>query len=73
MKRIVQYVKGRGVYFDLHSDRKIENYIPYVVDMGCDMWNPAQCCNDLGKIKKMYGKQLVIPVVWMTIIWIRLR
>lgn len=60
MKRIVQYVKGRGVYFDLHSDGKIENYIPYVVDMGCDMWNPAQCCNDLGKIKKMYGKQLVI-------------
>lgn len=60
MKRIVQYVKSRGVYFDMHSDGKVELYIPYMVEMGCDMWNPAQCCNDLEMIKKKYGDKLVM-------------
>lgn len=60
MKRIVQYVKSRGVYFDMHSDGKVEMYIPYMVEMGCDMWNPAQCFNDLGEIKRKYGDKLVI-------------
>lgn len=60
MKRIVQYVKSRGVYFDMHSDGKVDLYIPYMVEMGCDMWNPAQCFNDLGNIKKLYGDKLVL-------------
>lgn len=60
MKRIVQYVKSRGVYFDMHSDGKVELYIPHMVEMGCDMWNPAQCCNDLLEIKKKYGDKLVL-------------
>lgn len=60
MKRIVQYVKSRGVYFDMHSCGRIELYIPYMVEMGCDMWNPAQCWNDLEKIKKLYGDKLVL-------------
>ena len=60
MKRIVQYVKSRGVYFDMHSCGKVESYIPYMVDMGCDMWNPAQSLNDLAKIKALYGDKIVI-------------
>lgn len=60
IKRIVQYVKSRGVYFDMHSCGKVEQYIPYMVEMGCDMWNPAQCINDLAKIKKLYGDKIVI-------------
>lgn len=60
MKRIVQYVKSRNVYFDLHSDGKIQMYMPYILDMGCDMWNPAQCCNDLEMIKEKYGDKLVL-------------
>lgn len=60
MKRIVQYVKQRGVYFDMHSCGKVDLYIPYMVKMGCDMWNPAQCLNDLANIKKQYGDKLVI-------------
>lgn len=60
MKKIVDAVHDGGAYFNMHSDGRIEHYIPYMVEMGMDMWNPAQVVNDLAKIKREYGDRLVI-------------
>lgn len=58
MKKIVEATHDGGAYFNLHSDGKIELYMQYIVDMGVDMWNPAQTVNDLVKMKAEYGNQV---------------
>ncbi|MEG2259770.1 MAG: uroporphyrinogen decarboxylase family protein, partial [Oscillospiraceae bacterium] len=60
MKKIVDAVHDGGAYFNMHSDGKIERYIPFMVELGMDMWNPAQTVNDLEMIKREYGSKLVI-------------
>lgn len=60
LKKIVQAVHDGGAYFNMHSDGKIERYIPYMIDAGVDMWNPAQSVNDLPAIKREYGDKLVL-------------
>lgn len=60
MKKIVDAVHDGGAYFNLHSDGRIERYIPDIVAMGIDMWNPAQVVNDLAWIKREYGDRLVL-------------
>ncbi len=60
LKKIVKAAHEGGAYFNMHSDGKIEAYIPFMVEAGVDMWNPAQCVNDLARIKAEYGDRLVI-------------
>ena len=58
MKRIVDAVHDGGAYFNLHSDGRVERYVPYMVEFGVDLWNPAQSVNDLAMIKREYGKHI---------------
>lgn len=60
MKKVVEATHDGGAYFNLHSDGKIEMYMPHIVDIGVDMWNPAQVVNDLVMIKREYGDRLVL-------------
>ena len=60
LKKIVKAAHEGGAYFNMHSDGKIEAYIPFMVEAGVDMWNPAQCVNDLARIKAEFGDRLVI-------------
>lgn len=58
-KKIVDATHDGGAYFNMHSDGKIELYMHHMVDMGMDMWNPAQTVNDLVKLKAEYGNRIV--------------
>jgi len=58
MKKVVDATHDCGAYFNLHSDGKVERYIPYMVQLGMDLWNPAQSVNDLAMIKREYGAKL---------------
>ncbi len=60
LKKIVQTAHDGGAYFNMHSDGRIERYIPYMIDAQVDMWNPAQTVNDVVAIKKEYGDRLVL-------------
>jgi len=60
MKKIVDAAHDGGAYFNMHSDGRVELYIPYMVELGMDMWNPAQSVNDLAWIKREYGDRLVL-------------
>lgn len=60
LKKIVKAAHEGGAYFNMHSDGKIDAYIPYMIEAGVDMWNPAQSVNDLAAIKREYGDRLVI-------------
>lgn len=60
LKKIVKAAHEGGAYFNMHSDGKIDAYIPYMIEAGVDMWNPAQSVNDLASVKREYGDRLVI-------------
>jgi len=54
-KRIYDCLKELGVLINQHSCGKIEDILPDICDMGADIWNPCQPCNDLYMLKQKYG------------------
>jgi len=58
VKKIVDAVHEGGAYFNLHSDGRVDHYVPHMVELGMDLWNPAQTVNDLATIKREYGSKL---------------
>jgi hypothetical protein len=59
-RRVYDAAKKRGIVVNQHSCGKIEELIPDMVEMGADMWNPCQPCNDLRAIKERFGDRLVL-------------
>ena len=57
-KRIYDCMKERGLIVNQHSCGKIESVFGDMVEIGADIWNPCQPCNDLAKLKREYGDQI---------------
>jgi uroporphyrinogen-III decarboxylase len=57
-KRIYQCAKKRGIIVDQHSCGKIESIFGDIVEMGAELWNPCQPCNDLAGLKRKYGGRI---------------
>jgi len=58
-KRWVRELKKSGVYVLFHSDGKMEEIIPDLIDVGIDILNPIQPeCMDTARIKELYGQKL---------------
>lgn len=51
--------KKHGQYIMMHSCGKMIDYLPALIDIGLDAWEPVQPCNDLKYIKREFGKDLV--------------
>ena len=58
LKRIYDAMKAHGVFIDQHSCGFIEPIMGDLCELGADMWNPCQPCNDLVKLKAMHGAQI---------------
>jgi hypothetical protein len=56
-KKLLSFVKSRGKYIELHSCGLNEQYVPYMIDMGIDMWTP-QAINDSDMLKEKYGDKM---------------
>lgn len=61
MKRIVDSCHKRGMKFHLHSCGKIEKFVPYMVEIGIDLWW-GQDINDIVTLSRKYGRDLVMAV-----------
>jgi len=60
-KLIYGYYKDHGVEIIVHhSDSYGENLVPYMVEMGMDVWQGALSTNNIPKIIKEYGGKLTI-------------
>ena len=59
-RKTCQLYKEAGVLTEHHNCGRIEPFIPYIVDMGFDAWDPAQQSNDLYGIKWRFDNKLVI-------------
>jgi len=57
-QRIYDCMKRRGILVNQHSCGKIESILPDLVEMGADLWNPCQPCNDLAALKRRYGGRI---------------
>jgi len=57
-KRIYDAAKELGIIINQHSCGKIEAVFADMVEMGADIWNPCQPCNDLAELKKQYGEKI---------------
>lgn len=58
-KRLFAEYKKYGQYIIMHSCGYMMNYLPELIDIGLDGWEPVQPCNDLAFLKREYGKDLV--------------
>jgi uroporphyrinogen-III decarboxylase len=56
--RIYNCLKDRGVIINQHSCGKIEDVFSDMCEMGADIWNPCQPCNDLKTLKARYGGRI---------------
>jgi hypothetical protein len=57
----VALYKEAGLPAEHHNCGAFEAFVPYIVDMGFNSWNPAQpSFNDLPAIKAKYGRRLAI-------------
>lgn len=57
-QRIYDCAHRRGILVNQHSCGKIEAVFPDMVAMGADLWNPCQPCNDLARLKAVYGDRI---------------
>ena len=56
--RIYQALKDYGVFINQHSCGYIMPIFQDLCDMGADMWNPCQPCNDLKLLKQQFGHRI---------------
>lgn len=57
-QRIYSCLQERGVLINQHSCGRVQDIVVDMVDMGVNVWNPCQPCNDLAALKRRFGGQL---------------
>ena len=57
-KRIYDCAKELGIMINQHSCGKIESIFADFVEIGPDIWNPCQACNNLAELKKKFGDRI---------------
>ncbi len=57
-KRVYDCMKERGILINQHSCGRIDEIFGDMVEMGADVWNPCQPCNDLAALKKQYAGRI---------------
>ena len=54
-RRVYNCMKQRDLIINQHSCGKIESVFADIVEMGADVWNPCQPCNDLASLKRRFA------------------
>lgn len=59
LARLFKVYKDAGLPVALHSCGNIMDFLPDLIEIGVNIWEPVQPCNDLRRLKKEYGKDLI--------------
>ena len=62
--REAKFARDRGIPICYHKCGKCEIFIPDMVQIGVQSWNPAQICNDLDAVQEKYGNKLMLCGCW---------
>jgi hypothetical protein len=57
-RRVYDCMKKRGIIINQHSCGRIESVFADMVEMGADIWNPCQPCNDLAALKRDFAGRI---------------
>ena len=57
-KRIYDCAKRRGLLVNQHSCGRIDEVFADIVELGADVINPCQPCNDLAALKRAWGSRI---------------
>ena len=57
-KRIVDHIKAAGKIAELHSCGNNMDYVPYMIEMGFDLWAPQQQINDYDLLYEQYNDKM---------------
>lgn len=63
-KAIIENAHDHGLPVQYHNCGHCEEIIPDMVEIGVNIWDPAQTVNDLDAIKKQFGNKLAIVGGW---------
>ena len=58
--RIIDAIKNAGMIPEQHTCGKCDSVMEDYVELGVESFTPAQACNDLQKIKELYGDRLTL-------------
>ena len=61
-KRIVDAAKKNGMAFCLHSCGNVSSLIPDMIELGVDVWEGQNTCNDLPALYKQYNDDIRISL-----------
>jgi len=61
-RRIVQHVKSKGGFFELHSCGNITRFVPYMIDIGIDFMQLQRRSVNIPKLKKDFGDKIGVDV-----------
>lgn len=57
-KKVYGYFKDQGCLIVHHSDSYAANLVPYMIDMGIDIWQGVMSTNNIPELIKKYGGQI---------------
>ncbi len=63
-KREADLARDAGLKIAMHDCGKSDVFIDDWIDMGVQLWEPAQTTNDLRGVKKKYGRKLILTGAW---------
>ncbi len=56
--RFLKFLKDSGKFIELHSCGRNIDYVPFMIEMGIDMWTPQQVINDPDYLHATYGREM---------------
>ena len=59
LKRFIDHIHSKGLFFELHSCGQVESLVPVMIECGVDLWN-GQDMNDKVKMAQMYGDKIIV-------------
>jgi len=62
-KRIVDYAKSKGRFVELHSCGNNMDYVPFMIEMGFDLWAPQQFINDYDLLYERYSDKMAFAFI----------
>jgi hypothetical protein len=61
IKRIVDYMHSKDIFFDFHCCGKVERLVPLMIKAGMDSW-AGQEMNDKFMLHETYGSKLIVTI-----------
>ena len=63
-KREADLALDAGLKIGMHDCGKAESFIPDWLDIGVQIWEPAQTSNNFVEIKQKYGRDIIVAGAW---------